>query len=48
MDILIDEEKTSADAFIGLILEKEVKNPDTGKMDIREHKIAEKGVYDFE
>ncbi len=48
VDILIDEEKTSADAFIGLILEKEVKNPDTGKMDIREHKIAEKGVYDFE
>ena len=48
VDILIGKEKTSADTFKGLMLKKEVKNPDTGKMELRELEITENGVYDFE
>ena len=48
VDILIGEEKTPADAFKGLILKKEVKNPDTGKMETQELEITENGVYDIE
>lgn len=48
VDILIEKDKTPADAFTGLILEKEVKNPNTGKIELRELEITENGVYDFE
>ena len=48
VDILIEKDKTPANAFKGLILEKEVKNPDNGKIELRELEITENGVYDFE
>ena len=48
VDILIEKDKTPGNAFTGLILEKEVKNPDNGKMELRELELAENGVYDFE
>ena len=48
VDILIEKDKAPASAFTGLILKKEVKNPDNGKMELRELEITENGVYDFE